>query len=82
MGNAFEAPSEAYADHRDRLRAAEIALKEQCEEVAALRRELPAGPRLVGEYVFHETRPASPTRFRRTSLRSASPICSRPAPRA
>ena len=55
MGNAFEAPSEAYVDHRDRLRAAEIALKEQCEEVAALRRELPAGPRLVGEYVFHES---------------------------
>ena len=55
MGNAFETPSKAYVAHRDKLREAEIALKERCEEVAALRRELPAGPRLVGDYVFRES---------------------------
>ncbi len=44
MGNAFETPSESYVAHRDKLRDAEIALKERCEEVAALRRELPSGP--------------------------------------
>ena len=55
MTKAFEAASEAYVAHRDKLREAEIELKERCEEVAALRRELPAGPRLVSDYVFRES---------------------------
>lgn len=55
MTKPFEAASEAYVAHRDKLREAEIGLKERCEEVAALRRELPAGPRLVGDYVFRES---------------------------
>ncbi len=55
MTEAFEAASEAYVAHREKLLKAEIELIEKCDEVAALRRDLPTGPRLVGDYVFHES---------------------------
>ena len=55
MAKAFETASEAYVAHRNKLLEAEIALKEKCDEVAALRRELPPGPRQVGDFVFHES---------------------------
>ncbi len=52
MGALDEASAE-YLDARAKLLEAERALLEQCEEVAALRRQLPQGP-VVGEYVFDE----------------------------
>ena len=54
VANTFETPSAAYLAHRKELRLAEIALKEQRERVAALRRALPDGPTLVGDYAFRE----------------------------
>jgi predicted dithiol-disulfide oxidoreductase (DUF899 family) len=45
--------SEQYVAARDELRLAEIALMRQREEVAALRRALPAGP-VVDDYAFTE----------------------------
>ena len=42
-----------YRERRDKLLAAEIALRDQREAVAALRRELPMGPG-VEDYVFRE----------------------------
>lgn len=45
--------SDAYRDARDALRHAEIALMEQRERVAAMRRALPPGP-VVEDYVFEE----------------------------
>ncbi len=46
-------PTEACRRDREALRQAEIALKEQREAVAALRRELPPGP-LLPDYTLHE----------------------------
>jgi predicted dithiol-disulfide oxidoreductase (DUF899 family) len=45
--------SPEYAARRDELRLAEIALMRQQEEVAALRRSLPAGP-AIDDYTFAE----------------------------
>ncbi len=44
---------EAYRRSRDRLRAAEIELRDRIEAVAALRRELSLGP-VVPDYSFIE----------------------------
>jgi predicted dithiol-disulfide oxidoreductase (DUF899 family) len=44
---------EAYRRSRDRLRSAEIALRDRIEEVAAMRRSLPPGP-VVPDYEFIE----------------------------
>lgn len=44
---------EAYRQSRDRLRAAEIDLRDRIEEVAAMRRGLPPGP-VVPDYEFVE----------------------------
>ena len=49
----FPNESEDYRAMRARLLDAEIALRDQREQVAALRRALPAGP-LVEDYVFEE----------------------------
>ena len=51
---SFPGESEAYRRQRDALRAAEAALKEHCEEVAALRRALPLGGAVTTDYVFRE----------------------------
>ena len=45
--------SDAYRQSRDRLRTAEIQLRDRIEEVAAMRRALPPGP-LVRDYEFDE----------------------------
>jgi predicted dithiol-disulfide oxidoreductase (DUF899 family) len=45
--------SEAYQEARDRLRGAEIDLRDRIEAVAAMRRELPPGP-IVSDYEFLE----------------------------
>jgi predicted dithiol-disulfide oxidoreductase (DUF899 family) len=45
--------SEAYRQSRDRLRSAEIELRDRIEEVAAMRRSLPPGP-VVPDYEFIE----------------------------
>lgn len=44
---------EAYRQSRDRLRQAEIELRDRIEEVAAMRRSLPPGP-VVRDYTFIE----------------------------
>ncbi len=50
----LDAASESYRQKREALRRAEIALKEQREQVAALRRELPDDTPLAQDYVFTE----------------------------
>lgn len=45
-------PSSDYTAARERLRQAEIALKDRREQVADLRRQLPQGPALPA-YTFH-----------------------------
>ena len=47
----FSGESSDYQQRREELLAAEIALKDQVERVAALRRALPPGKR-VSDYVF------------------------------
>ena len=49
----FSGESSDYQQHREELLAAEIALKDQVEHVAALRRSLPLGMS-VPDYVFRE----------------------------
>jgi predicted dithiol-disulfide oxidoreductase (DUF899 family) len=46
--------SEAYRKLRDQLLEAELALKDQTERVAALRRQLPEGPPVETDYIFRE----------------------------
>ena len=46
--------SEAYRKLRDQLLEAELALKDQTERVAVLRRQLPEGPLVETDYVFRE----------------------------
>jgi predicted dithiol-disulfide oxidoreductase (DUF899 family) len=50
----FPGESEAYREARDELLVAEQALRRRVEEVAELRRRLPAGGRLKEDYVFEE----------------------------
>lgn len=49
-----EGESEAYRKHRVKLLEAEIALKDQRERVADLRRQLPLGAEVKPDYVFRE----------------------------
>ena len=46
--------SEAYRKLREQLLEAEIALKDQTERVAVLRRQLPEGPVVTTDYIFRE----------------------------
>ena len=50
----FRGESPAYRKARKKLLKAEIALKDQREEVARMRRELPLGARVETDYVFRE----------------------------
>ena len=50
----FPGESEAYRQQREALLAAETALRDQREKVAALRRSLPLGPAVETDYVFRE----------------------------
>lgn len=50
----FPGETTEYREARDRLLEAEIALRRQTEEVAALRRTLPLGGPLKEDYVFTE----------------------------
>lgn len=52
--NKFPGESEAYRDKRDQLLDAEINLRKQIEQVAALRRQLPQGGLIKEDYVFNE----------------------------
>jgi predicted dithiol-disulfide oxidoreductase (DUF899 family) len=64
--------SEEYRRLRDQLLEAEIALKDQTERVASLRRQLPSGPLVETDYVFREgpsdIRDESPANFRDVRL--------------
>lgn len=53
MTITFPNESDAYRKHRKELLAAEVALRTQVEEVAALRRALPNGGELAQDYTFH-----------------------------
>ena len=50
----FPGESEEYRRARNELLEAELALRQQVEEVAAMRRKLPLGGRVEKEYVFEE----------------------------
>lgn len=50
----FPGESDAYREARDRLLAAERELRRKVEDIAALRRDLPAGGRVKEDYVFEE----------------------------
>jgi predicted dithiol-disulfide oxidoreductase (DUF899 family) len=50
----FPGESPAYRDARDQLLLAEMALRKNIEEVAALRRELPLGGPIPEDYLFEE----------------------------
>ena len=52
--NRFPGESEAYRKARNELLEAEIALRRNIEDVAALRRKLPLGGALKEDYVFEE----------------------------
>ena len=72
MNVTIKGESEEYRKFRDQLLEAEIALKDQTERVAALRRQLPAGPLVETDYVFREgpsdIRDESPANFRDVRL--------------
>jgi predicted dithiol-disulfide oxidoreductase (DUF899 family) len=53
----FPGESEAYREARDELLEAEIALRRQEEEVAAMRRQLPPGGAIPEDYLFTEVTP-------------------------
>jgi predicted dithiol-disulfide oxidoreductase (DUF899 family) len=50
----FPNETESYRDARNQLLEAEINLRRQTEEVAAMRRKLPSGGKLKEDYVFEE----------------------------
>ena len=54
MSKRFNGESDDYRRLRDQLLEAEIALKDQKERVAQLRRQLPIGAPVGTDYVFHE----------------------------
>jgi predicted dithiol-disulfide oxidoreductase (DUF899 family) len=54
MKVTIKGESEEYRKLRDQLLEAEIALKDQTERVAVLRRQLPRGPLVETDYVFRE----------------------------
>ena len=62
----FPGESASYRTARNQLLAAEIALRRQLEEVAALRRQLPEGGLLAQDYEFEE---GAPDRSDRTTVR-------------
>lgn len=72
MSVRIKGESEEYRSVRNQLLEAEIALKDQTERVAALRRQLPAGPLVETDYVFREgpsdIRDESPANFRDVRL--------------
>jgi predicted dithiol-disulfide oxidoreductase (DUF899 family) len=72
MAQTFEGESQEYRALRDQLLEAEIALKDQRERVAALRRQLPMGALVETDYVFREgpadIRDAAPANFRDVRL--------------
>src|SRR6202161_1390722 len=72
MNVTIEGESGEYRKHRNQLLEAEIALKDQTERVAALRRQLPPGPLVKTDYIFREglsdLRDESPANFRDVRL--------------
>ena len=72
MNVMIKGESEEYRNLRNQLLEAEIALKDQTERVAALRRKLPAGPLVETDYIFREgpsdLRDESPANFRDVRL--------------
>jgi predicted dithiol-disulfide oxidoreductase (DUF899 family) len=68
----LQGEKDVYRELRDRLLEAEIALKDQRESVAVLRRQLPMGPAVETDYVFREgpaeIRDESPARFKDVRL--------------
>src|SRR5260370_10366899 len=73
----FKGESVEYRKLRDQLLEAEIALKDQRERVAVLRRQLPMGALVETDYVFREgpsdIRDESPANFRDVRLSQLFP---------
>jgi predicted dithiol-disulfide oxidoreductase (DUF899 family) len=53
--NRFPGESARYRTARNRLLAAETGLRRQVEQVARMRRKLPLGGEVLGDYVFDES---------------------------
>src|ERR1700692_3008183 len=72
MNVMIKGESEEYRNLRNQLLEAEIALKDQNERVAAIRRKWPAGPVVETDYIFREgpsdLRDESPANFRDVRL--------------
>src|SRR6202521_467386 len=72
MNVTIKGESQEYRNLRNQLLEAEIAMKDQTERVAALRRQLPAGPLVETDYIFREgpadLRDESPANFRDVRL--------------
>ncbi len=62
-GVVFPNESDTYRAARDELLSAEIALRRQTEDVAAMRRALPQGGALAQDYTFSEGHDARPVRL-------------------
>jgi predicted dithiol-disulfide oxidoreductase (DUF899 family) len=64
----FPGESKAYRAARDRLLVAEVEFRRAEEQLAALRRKLPAGGKLKEDYVFEEQGPDGPRPVRLSQL--------------
>lgn len=65
---SLDSASEAYRNKREQLRQAEIALKDQVETVAALRRGLPTDTPVAEDYQFTEAGPKGTRTVRLSEL--------------
>ncbi|HEX9648854.1 MAG TPA: DUF899 family protein [Alphaproteobacteria bacterium] len=65
---SLDSASKAYRARREELRQAEIALKDQVEKVAALRRALPADTPVKEDYAFTEAGPKGTRTVRLSEL--------------
>ena len=79
MNVMIKGESEEYRKLRDQLLEAEIALKDQTERVAALRRKLPGGPLVETDYYSAKVHPIFATNPPRISGTCASRNSSLPA---
>jgi len=52
--NRFPGETSSYRDARDKLLEAEVRLRKNLEDVAALRRQLPVGGEVPQDYVFRQ----------------------------
>jgi predicted dithiol-disulfide oxidoreductase (DUF899 family) len=68
MNVTIKGENEEHRELRNQLLESEIAMRDQTERVAALRRQLPAGPLIETDYLFCEGPPISETNPLRISV--------------